>query len=107
MKITVDESLFVDMFNNYGRGDQFSYEGLQTLFAWYDCLGDENMELDIIAICCDWTEYDNLDLIREYGYLIEREYNEDDEHFLDDIVEALNERTELIQLEQGYIVLAF
>lgn len=50
---------FRDEFRAYGRGDQFSYHALGALFDWYDNLG-EDIELDVIAICCDWGEYDDV-----------------------------------------------
>lgn len=52
MKITVTESMFKDHFKACGRGDQFSWSALGSLFEYY-----EEMELDPVAICCDWAEY--------------------------------------------------
>lgn len=60
MKITVTQDMFRDAFVRMGRKDQFSYEALG---AMYDALieleedcGTE-LELDVIAICCEYTEY--------------------------------------------------
>ena len=47
---------FMNAFIDMGRGDQFSFEALARLFNYYDELDDH--ELDVIAICCDWTEYE-------------------------------------------------
>lgn len=65
--------------------DYYSFEGLESLLNYYDEI-DENMELDVIAICCDCTEYgDNVtctfqDLVNDYGYLYPIEqYLEDEE----------------------------
>ena len=40
------------------RPDNFSYEGLEVLFDWFGELEDcgEEMELDVIAICCEFSE---------------------------------------------------
>lgn len=58
MKITVTESMFIGQFEAYGRKDNFSYAGLSALFEYCeDCLG-EDWELDVIALCCDFTESD-------------------------------------------------
>ena len=58
MYITINSaSGFMDEFHRMGRGDQFSYEALESLFYFYDEL--EDFELDVIAICCEWTEYEN------------------------------------------------
>lgn len=54
--------------------DYYSFDGLEALLDYYDEI-DENMELDVIAICCDCTEYgDDIictfqDLVNDYGYL--------------------------------------
>lgn len=58
MYITITSaSAFRDKFTSAGRGEQFSYEALEVLFDYYDEL--EDFELDVIAICCEWTEYEN------------------------------------------------
>lgn len=68
MIIKVTESTFIDAFKNMGRRDQFSREGLGLLFDYYEELGDDNMELDVIAICCDWGEYDTLaEALKDYN----------------------------------------
>jgi hypothetical protein len=46
-----------------GRGDQFSYEGLIALFDYLEMLEDdigEPIELDVISLCCEYSEYENL-----------------------------------------------
>jgi hypothetical protein len=55
MHITIDSaSQFRDEFHRAGRKDQFSYEALGLLF---DCLSENpDYELDVIEICCDFTE---------------------------------------------------
>ena len=58
MYITINSaSAFMDEFSRMGRGDQFSYEALESLFDFYDEI--EDFELDVIAVCCEWTEYEN------------------------------------------------
>jgi hypothetical protein len=62
MKHTVTEHDFVQAFNDV-RPDNFSYAGLQALFENIEDLesgSDMEIELDVIAICCDFTEYENL-----------------------------------------------
>lgn len=53
------------------RPENFSYEGQAALFEWfedYEESTDQEVELDVIAICCDFTEYENLKEFREaYG----------------------------------------
>ena len=48
-------SQFRDEFHACGRADQFSYEGLGLLFDYLD-QSDDSYELDVIAICCEYSE---------------------------------------------------
>ena len=50
---------FQDAFQNMGRGDNFSYEGLRALFDYIEQLEEdmgEEIELDVIALCCEYSE---------------------------------------------------
>ena len=60
MKTTVNFSSFVDAFNAHGRGDNFSYDGLRVLFDYIEELEEgigEEIEMDVVALCCDYSEY--------------------------------------------------
>jgi hypothetical protein len=56
MKTTISHaSQFRDAFRQADRQDQFSYEALNMLYEYFeDC--DPDMELDVIAICCEYNE---------------------------------------------------
>jgi hypothetical protein len=62
---------FTDTFRNMGRKDQFSYAGLHALYEYLEQLAEdtgEPMELDVIALCCDYSEYATLaEYNTEYG----------------------------------------
>jgi hypothetical protein len=60
MKQTITKSDFRDAFKEMGRESNFSYDGLGALFDYLEEM-DENAELDVIAICCDFSEYENLE----------------------------------------------
>jgi hypothetical protein len=50
------------------RKDQFSYEALKALYEYYNQLEDdlgEQIEFDMISICCEWTEYETFEEIQE------------------------------------------
>ena len=70
MKTTVNEYAFRRAFETT-RPDNFSYAGLSALFEYFEQYEEdtgEEMELDVIAICCDFTEYENLaDFQANYG----------------------------------------
>lgn len=65
MYIQVTKYSFIDAFHNKGRGDQFSYEALCALFEYLD---DSDTELDVIGLCCDFSEFESLEEFQEqYG----------------------------------------
>tara|TARA_R110002096_G_scaffold323614_1_gene517796 strand:+ start:904 stop:1215 length:312 start_codon:yes stop_codon:yes gene_type:complete len=85
MKEYVDEYRFRDRFlqsSNYKNN--FSYEGLTALFEYFEELEDDcdkELEFDMIAICCEYTEYDGIeDFNEQYSH-------EKDGYTLDDIRE--------------------
>jgi hypothetical protein len=70
MKQTINEYDFRRAFEQL-RPDQFSYQGLGALFDYFEELEDgigEEIELDVIGICCEYTEYEELsEFQEEYG----------------------------------------
>jgi hypothetical protein len=74
MFTTINENDFIQAFKNMGRDENFSYEGLKELFRYYEVIEDcsgKQMELDVIAICCDWTEYESeYELVNDYDMSI-------------------------------------
>lgn len=74
MKSTVTETMFHDAFYRMGRADQFSYDARSALFDYLvDLEGDigEEFELDVIALCCDYSE-DTFEAVADnYGLDIE------------------------------------
>ncbi len=66
MKQTVNFSEFCDAFEL--RKDNFTYEGKRALFDYLEEYGEsteEEVELDVIALCCEFTEYENLIKLQE------------------------------------------
>lgn len=76
MKQTINFYDFRQAFEQHGRENQFSHEGLSTLFDMleeYEQDIDKELELDVIALCCDFTEYDSFKELTEAYDNIERE----------------------------------
>ena len=69
MKQTINENEFITAFRNNGTYKiNFSYEGLKALYNYFVELEaelNEDLELDIISICCEYTEYENFEEIKE------------------------------------------
>ena len=63
-------STFRDEFRACGRADNFSYEALGLLFDYleaYEMDTGEEIELDVIAICCDFSEDSPENIRDQYG----------------------------------------
>lgn len=113
MKMTIDASIMKEMFKNWDR-DYYTYEACEALESWYDEI-DENMEFDVIAICCDWSEYGEtpclkwFDFLSDYSYLLEDEETEDmtEEEKIDAIIDELENKTTVIQLSNSVLIEAF
>ena len=62
---------FRDAFKEGQYKDNFSYEGLAALFEYLEELEesmDGDIELDVVAIACDFAEYECFDCLNEdYG----------------------------------------
>ena len=104
--------------------DYYSLTGYEALLEFYDDI-DENMELDVVGICCEWDEYgDNAceltiaDLINDKGciypveeymsdnYLEENEFDQD--CYVEALVEKIAEQTTVIKLSNGnYLIACF
>tara|TARA_R110000868_G_scaffold106352_2_gene291744 strand:- start:989 stop:1327 length:339 start_codon:yes stop_codon:yes gene_type:complete len=66
MHITVsNEYQFEQAFRQYGRDNQFSYKGLRLLFEYLEEI-DPKYELDVIALCCEYSEETPEDIARNY-----------------------------------------
>lgn len=64
---------FIHVFHTHEtRSAQFTDEALAALYAYILEIAeqeDEPFKLDVIAICCDWNEYDSEEeAVKETGY---------------------------------------
>lgn len=91
MKQTVNLYEFREAFRAI-RPDNFSYEGLELLFDYLEQLGEdigEEIELDVIAICCDYSE-DDFQVVADEFELDVPTYDVDP---LESLCEKIRERT--------------
>jgi hypothetical protein len=90
---TVNFSIFCGMFFRMGRQDQFSYAAKQALFEYLDNLSEdtgEDFQMDVVGICCEYSEDTAEDINENYSLLIEKEEDEDDEEFQERMNEEVN-----------------
>jgi hypothetical protein len=67
MKQTIENaSQFRDEFRQCGRHTQFSYEATNLLFDYFEEI-DPDYNLDVITICCEYSEESAADIARNYG----------------------------------------
>jgi len=69
MKQTINFSDFHNAFRAHDRLTQFSYDALKVIFEYleeYEEGTGEEIELDVVGICCDFAESDADDVIRDY-----------------------------------------
>ena len=98
MKKTVYFNDFEKEFRDYGREDSFSWEGLRTLFDYLeqyeeDCY--QESELDVIAICCEYTEDSIQNIADNYGIEGDRE----------EILETLMYNTQVIEIDEDNVII--
>ena len=96
MKHTIGKSDFHEAFRTWFSGqyfDNFSHEGREALFEFlteYEESAEQEIELDIVAICCDFGEFETEAEALEY---YERES-----------IEQLRDETFVITTEKGSVI---
>lgn len=115
MKMTVNRSMFIREFALMNREDQFSHAALGALFAWIEEreaeLGEEH-ELDVVALCCEWTEYDDvIEAAEAYCWAPSADDDDGDPEAQDaradhaeDAMDWLRDRTEVVEVEGGSVL---
>jgi len=99
----------VKMFNDYGRGANFTYEGIEALLNMLeDCSTEEYgaIDLDIIELCCGYTESTPSTLLSDFNYVDGLDDALDDDENLEIVMDYLNDQTWAVELENGNILYA-
>ena len=97
MKTTIDFSDFREAFRNYDRESSYTREGLAMLFYYLEELEadlGEEIELDVIAICCDYDENHWEDVAANYS--IDLDDCEDEDDKIEAVRDYLSENTTLV-----------
>ena len=98
IKETVNEYQFVDGFDKKDRQEFFSRAGRRALYQFLEDLSEdigEDIEYDVIAICCDYTEFEDFN---DY----KKQYDDNEVKDLED----LSMHTQVIGIEgtDGFII---
>jgi hypothetical protein len=105
MKKTVNYYDFVRAFQDAGRGDQFSLTALGALFDYMeqyeqDC--GEEMELDVVAICCYWNEATWQEIADDYN--VDLTECGDEQEKLEAVEAFLEYRTQFVNMGEGNFI---
>ena len=96
MKQSINMYQFERAFVNMDRSNQFSYDGLKALFEYLEEYEEDSgteVELDVIALCCEYAEYDSLEEFQDnYG----EEY---------DSMESISDVTTLIPIDDNSFII--
>lgn len=102
---------FCDHFSQFSEGyrDKFSYNGKRALFDYledYEEQTGEKIELDVIVLCCEYTEYESaIEACEQYDTILT-----DD---IDNVTKEqqsilwLQDRTQVIEFDGGIIIQNF
>lgn len=108
MKQSIYFSQFVEAFHAHNRYDSFGYEGLRVIFDYlesYEQDTGEEIELDVIAICCDYNMMTIEDIIKEYRIDVSDVDADDLEEY---VLDYLNYRTMVLgQCADGVVFQCF
>ena len=103
MKQTINEYQFRDAFIRIDRKENFSYNGLNALYDYLTNLEDdigEELELDAIAFCCNYSEHDLEDLQREFG-----DYEGEQWQDMEEAINWLEEQTTVIRVDDDTVII--
>ncbi len=102
MKKTINFYGFVKAFTDAGRAEQFSREALAGIFDYIEQAerdAGEELELDVIAICCDFTEASWQDIVSNYS--IDISDCESDQDYRDAVQDYLDYYTHGFSIGHG------
>lgn len=108
MKQSVTFNDFCDAFHAFDRYDSFGYDGLRVIFDYlesYEQDTGEEIELDVIAICCDYNMMDIEDIVKEYRIDVSDVDADDLEEY---VIDYLNDHTMVLgQCADGVVFQCF
>ena len=99
MKQNIGFCQFCDRFKDMNRDNSFTYEGKKALFDYLEQYEEETgteIELDVIALCCEYSEYKDL---KEF----QQDYSDEYES-----IEDIEEKTQVIKInDESFMIQQF
>jgi hypothetical protein len=114
MKTTVSRYDFERAFADADRKENFTYEGLGLLFDYFESYEEETgeeIELDVIAICCEYNEDTVAEIARNYSIDLndaDPEADDYEDQCRDIVREYLNDNTSIVgDTADGFVYACF
>ena len=110
----ISKSDFVSEFAKMNRENQFSYNGKCALYDYLIDLEDntgQKIELDIIALCCEYVEFENLkDYLKDYNTDIDKNDFDFDgdfeaEEYEEEVLKEIQEKTTFIKIDDESFII--
>lgn len=110
----INEHEFIEEFNRFNRSENFTVAGRRALFNYFDEI--EGFELDVIAICCEYEEYESVkDYLKAHSTDIDKEdfefyddVKDREEEYLKAVLEEIQEKTMVIMVDdESFIIQSY
>ena len=85
MKQTITEDEFIRAFDDYNRSENFTVAARRAMFEYFEEYEEDTgveIDFDVIAICCEFSEYASEEEVRDYYGLEEDDEIEDYTHVI-------------------------
>jgi len=118
MKQSINFTQFCDAFRDADRNNNFSYDGKRVLFYYleeYEEDTGQEIELDIIQLCCEYSESTTEEVARDYSGVVGKQSitpvdcdwadmtKAQKEKMMSEVEDFLNENTTLIGSHSGNV----
>ncbi len=98
---TIDSaSQLRDEFREYGRYDNFSYIAYEWIFDYFEEF--DSTELDVVAICCEFSEDSFEDVASNYSIDVSK--CEDEDEVREVVLDYLNDNTSVVGSNDSSVV---
>lgn len=104
---TINYNDFRDAFRRMDRADQFSKAGLYGLFQHLEELEEstgETIELDVIALCCEYQEDTYADVAANYN--VQMDDGDDESDVRQAVIEYLEDHTQIAWRDDDTVLYA-
>lgn len=110
----ISQSEFIRQFAQMNRENQFSYNGKCALYDYLTDLEEDTIqkiELDIIALCCEYAEFKNLkEYLENYSTDINKSDFEEEndfnaEKYEEAVLKEIQEKTTLIKVDDESFII--